>query len=289
MIFEQLYYIEEPLIKKLPYARRKEILDILKQNDFVDLRCLSEQLAVSYMTIHRDIEELERAGEVSRVYGGVKISGGKEKTAQEAPFPFPFKLSTDLTIEERFNELIESKRMIAKKAASLVREGDIIGMDPSTTTLHMCAYIGNMDITVFTTSLMAALQLSSSPSVKVILTGGLLRKPSMSLRAFNPQFADLGIRLNKCFLSSKAISFEDGLTDLTIEEPESKRLLARHSAETFVLVDHSKIGNTANYRVIDFSEMTAVITDSSKIMSRDQLDCLDRYREHKVRIIFSDE
>lgn len=275
------------MIKKLPYVRRKEILDILKQNDFVDLRCLSEQLAVSYMTIHRDIEELERTGEVSRVYGGVKISGGKEKTAKETSFPF--KLSTDLTIEERFDELIESKRMIARKAASLVREGDIIGMDPSTTTLHMCAYIGNMNITVFTTSLMVALQLSSSPSVKIILTGGLLRKPSMSLRAFNPQFADLGIHLNKCFLSSKAISFKNGLTDLTIEEPESKRLLARHSMETFVLVDHSKIGNTANYRVMDFSEMTAIITDSSKTLNRDQLDCLDNYREHKVQILFSDE
>jgi DeoR/GlpR family transcriptional regulator of sugar metabolism len=275
------------LLKKLPYVRRKEILDILKQNDFVDLRCLSEQLAVSYMTIHRDIEELERAGEVSRVYGGVKISGGKEKPGEETPFPF--KLSTDLTIEERFNKLTESKRMIAKRAASLVKEGDIIGMDPSTTTLHMCAYIGGMNITVFTTSLMVALQLSSSPSVKVILTGGLLRKPSMSLRAFNPQFADLGIHLNKCFLSSRAISFKDGLTDLTIEEPESKRLLVRHSAETIVLVDHSKIGHTANYRVIDFSEMAAVITDSSKTMNRDQLDCLDKYREHKVQILFSDE
>jgi DeoR/GlpR family transcriptional regulator of sugar metabolism len=275
------------LLKKLPYVRRKEILDILKQNDFVDLRCLSEQLEVSYMTIHRDIEELERAGEVSRLYGGVKISDREGKTGEGTPFPF--KLSTDLTIEERFHELIESKRMIAKKAASLVREGDIIGMDPSTTILHMCAYIGDMNITVFTTSLMAALQLSSSPTVKIILTGGLLRKPSMSLRAFNPQFADLGIRLNKCFLSSKAISFQDGLTDLTIEEPESKRLLVRHSAETFVLVDHTKIGNTANYRVIDFSEMTAIIVDSSKMLNRDQLDCLDRYREHKVRIIFSDE
>jgi DeoR/GlpR family transcriptional regulator of sugar metabolism len=275
------------LLKKLPYARRKEILEILKQNDFVDLRRLSEQLAVSYMTIHRDIEELERAGEVSRVYGGVKISGGEEKTGKEEPFPF--RLSTDLTIEERFNELIESKRMIAKKAASLVREGDIIGMDPSTTTLHMCAYIGGMNITVFTTSLMVALQLSSSPGVKIILAGGLLRKSSMSLGAFNPQFADLGIHLNKSFLSSRAISFKDGLTDLTIEEPESKRLLVRHSAETFVLVDHAKIGNTANYRVIDFSEMTAIITDSPKMLNRDQLDCLDKYREHKVRIIFSDE
>jgi DeoR/GlpR family transcriptional regulator of sugar metabolism len=275
------------LLKKLPYVRRKKILDILKQNDFVDLRHLSEQLEVSYMTIHRDIEELERTGEVSRVYGGVKISGGEGKTGEGVSFPF--KLSTDLTIEERFNELIENKRMIAKKAASLVREGDIIGMDPSTTTLHMCAYIGDMNITVFTTSLMVALQLSSSPRVKIILTGGLLRKPSMSLRAFNPQFADLGIRLNKCFLSSKAISFRDGLTDLTIEEPESKRLLVGHSTETFVLVDHTKIGNAANYRVIDFSEMTAIITDSSKMLNQDQLDCLDKYREHKVRIIFSDE
>ncbi|GHV62213.1 DeoR family transcriptional regulator [Spirochaetia bacterium] len=273
-------------MKKLPYLRRKEILEILKRNDYVDLRHLSEQFDVSYMTIHRDIEELQRKGEVLRVYGGAKMNAQTDRT--NGKLVYPSQISTDLTIEERFNESRDFKQMIAQKAAAFVRDGDIIGMDPSTTTLHMCSYISHMNITVFTTSLMVALQLSSSPTVKVILAGGQLRKPSMSLLSLSPQTANPGVHMKMSFLSSKAISFKEGLTDLTVEEPESKRLLAQHSEKVFVLVDHTKIGKVANYHALNYQEMTSIITDSATEMSQEQMDCLREYREKGVNVIFAD-
>ena len=47
----------------------------------------------------------------------------------------------DVTIEERFNKQIDEKRAIARVAASYVKDGDVIAIDPSTTTLHMCSYL----------------------------------------------------------------------------------------------------------------------------------------------------
>jgi DeoR/GlpR family transcriptional regulator of sugar metabolism len=273
-------------MKKLPYLRRKEILEILKQNEYVDLRHLSRRFDVSYMTIHRDIEELQRTGEVFRIYGGAKKSNQGE--SDKAHLVYPPSVNCDLTIEERFNESLKMKQMIARKAASYVHEGDIIGMDASTTTLHMCSCIGHMNITVFTTSLMVSLQLSSYPSVKVILAGGQLRKSSLSVLTLNQQIANCGIYMNKCFLSSKALSFKEGLTDITMEEPESKRLLTAHSKEVFVLADYTKIGKVANYCVINYKDMTAIITDSLGTMDQMQVDCLDEYRKNGVNVIFAE-
>jgi DeoR/GlpR family transcriptional regulator of sugar metabolism len=275
-------------LKKLPYARRQEILEILKQEDYVDLKRLSEQFDVSYMTIHRDIEELERNGEVDRVYGGVKIAAGQGNSpADEKEALSPLLRNTDLTIEERFKQQKDCKQAIAKRAASYVREGNIIGMDPSTTTLHMCSYIQHMNITVVTTSLMVALQLSSSPTVKIVMPGGRLRKRSMTLRPYNPQTSDLGLYLDMCFLSSKALSFPEGLTDLTAEEPESKRLLVRHSSQVFVLADHTKIGDVGHFRVLKPEEMTCIITDRRSVMRPHERSCLEAYAGAGVEVVFA--
>lgn len=58
-------------------------------------------------------------------------------------------------------------------AARLCKGRDVIAIDPSTTTLHMCSYLQNRKIIVVTTSISVALQFASSKSVDVILCGGM--------------------------------------------------------------------------------------------------------------------
>jgi len=274
-------------MKKLPYARRNEILEILKKHDYVGIKNLSQQFDVSYMTIHRDIEEMEKSGEVFRVYGGVKIAGQAEQSIPEETVVLG--LSKDLTIEERFNVQLKSKQLIAKKAASFVQEGDTIGMDPSTTTLHMCTHISKMNITVVTNSIMVALQFSSSPAVKVIVLGGSLRKSSLTLSNYGLVEGDMGIYLDKCFISAKALSYEEGLTDLTMEEPYSKRHIINQSSSVFVLADHTKIGKVSSFRVIRHNLMTGIITDSKAKMSSKQIDVISKYKDSGVNVFFAED
>jgi len=75
----------------------------------------------------------------------------------------------------------EFKQSIAAKAAELVEDGDVIAMDPSTATLHMCSYLKDKNIGVVTPSLSVALQFSNTKNVQVILPGGNLRKSSLSV------------------------------------------------------------------------------------------------------------
>ena len=281
-------------MKTLPYARKQEILEMLKENEFVDVDQLSKKFEVSYMTINRDLKELEESGAVSRVYGGVKAAEGtaippsvnisQSKISAENTDETPY---FDLTIEERFKKSLKLKQAIAKKAAQLVADGDVIAMDPSTTVLHMCTFLQDKNITVVTTSLMVALQFSNSKSVQVVMPGGSVRKSSLSI--VGPLMEDLleDMVINKCFLSSHAISFENGLTDHTIEESDAKKKIARRSAKTFVLVDSTKVGENASFTVCKWPEITAIITDSKSGFDDKKREHLKKFEEKGVEIIYS--
>ncbi|MGN1011555.1 MAG: DeoR/GlpR family DNA-binding transcription regulator, partial [Clostridia bacterium] len=234
-------------MKTLPYARKQEILEMLKENEFVDVDQLSKKFEVSYMTINRDLKELEESGAVSRVYGGVKAAEGNASALHISPSAAKSGISaanteekpySDLTIEERFKISLKAKQSIAKRAAELVQNGDVIAMDPSTTVIHMCTFLQDKNIIVITTSLMVALQFSNSKSVQVMMPGGSIRKPSLSV--VGPLMEDMldEVVIDKCFLSSHAISFENGLTDLTVEESDSKKKLLKRSKKVYVLVDN---------------------------------------------------
>ena len=281
-------------MKTLPSARKQEILEMLKENEFVDVDQLSKKFEVSYMTINRDLKELEESGAVARVYGGVKavegtalpVSVGVSQSDASA-------INTDeisyfdLTIEERFKISLKYKQAIAKKAAALVNDGDVIAMDPSTTVLHMCTFLQDKNIIVVTTSLMVALQFSNSKSVQVIMPGGNIRKPSLSV--VGPLMEDMldGIIIDKCFLSSHAISFENGLTDLTVEESDAKKKLLKRAGKTFVLVDNTKVGHNASFTVCKWPEIAAIITDSKSGFSEGKKSHLERFAEKGVEIIYS--
>ena len=170
-------------MKELPYTRQKRILERLNKNDCMTINELAKDFNVSQMTIYRDILQLEKSGDALRVYGGVKAvdkkeQGGEEEALKTSSILRPY---CDVTIEERFNKQIDEKRAIARVAASYVKDGDVIAIDPSTTTLHMCSYLQNRKIIVVTTSISVALQFASSKSVDVILCGGMLRKRSLAI------------------------------------------------------------------------------------------------------------
>ena len=65
--------------------RRQEILDLLISKGSVEVDLLSEQLSVSKMTIHRDLDELEELGMLQKIRGAATTEPG---TQFESDFRF---------------------------------------------------------------------------------------------------------------------------------------------------------------------------------------------------------
>lgn len=57
----------------LPAVRQSQILEWLQHTPTLTIEQLAERLHVSIMTVHRDLNELARAGRVEKVHGGVTL------------------------------------------------------------------------------------------------------------------------------------------------------------------------------------------------------------------------
>lgn len=280
-------------IKELPYTRQQKILEQLNKNDCVKIEQLAKDFNVSSMTIYRDVLQLEKSGEALRVYGGVKAAnkaaGAEEERMAQNALPTVLKPYCDSTIEERFHHEIEAKRAIARVAAGYVKDGDVIAIDPSTTTLHMCSYILNKKITVVTTSMSVALQLTSSKFIDVILCGGMVRKSALSIVGSMMPSVLKQIRINKCFLSSHGFTFEHGLTDMTMEECDAKKQQLSRSNETYVLIDHTKVNQYSSFVVCDVEDMTRIITDSETQKIKKKKEIMQQCIEAGCKVTYAKE
>src|ERR1700761_1248067 len=100
--------------------RRSLVLDRLRTQGRVLAADLSADLDVSADTIRRDLRELDASGRLRRVHGGALPRHG-----DAAPFA------------ARARRAPEAKASIARAAAGIVTDGQVVILDGGTTTLEL--------------------------------------------------------------------------------------------------------------------------------------------------------
>ena len=135
--------------------RMDEIMKILQKNHYVTVDYLVKEIKYSPASIRRDLTLLEKQGLVTRSYGGVAY-----KDANISPFRF------------RQHSMKSAKNAIAKKAATLVKNGDVVFIDGSSTTQYMGHYlVDKKGITVITCNMLLA-DFLSEHGINTYCTGG---------------------------------------------------------------------------------------------------------------------
>ena len=106
----------------LALERRNQILEKLQAEKRVVVSDLSQLYNVSEETIRRDLDKLEKEGLAIKSYGGAVINED---------------VSIDLPFNVRKNQNVTGKQRMAELAASLVKDGDHIFLDASTTAVFI--------------------------------------------------------------------------------------------------------------------------------------------------------
>lgn len=257
----------------VPIDRRNAILTILENMDYAEVSYLSKKFNVSEMTIRRDLEKLEKDGELIRLFGGAKL---KTKRVYEG------------TIEERLSTNLLEKQKIAEEAIKLISDGDVIAFDASTSALEVSKRLrGFESLTVVTNNLSIAVELSNVKGVATILLGGYVRGKSLStIGASLHQYMN-SIFIDKCFISSKSLSFEHGLTDSTIDEGEAKQAMIHKSNQVIVLADQKKIETVAFFQVCESNEIHTLITNEDIDMPPEIEGSLENFRSNGTNVIIA--
>ena len=231
--------------------RQGELLLFIKERGNASIAEMAEQFAVSEMTVRRVLYKLADAGLVIRTPGG----------AMAAPSG-----SFERSFIERSEKMAGAKEAIGREAASLVQDGETIVLDSGTTTRYIARYLATKkNITVMTTSLAVLEELAGSQSVEVRLTGGVYRRSSHDLSG-NAVLDSLGgIHADKVFFGAAALSFHKGVMNYDAEMPKA---FLRAGRERVLVIDSSKIGVEAVYKLCSLEECDIVVTDS-KVKSVD--------------------
>lgn len=217
-------------------TRHARILARIRDVGEASVQDLSEWLAVSPATIRRDLNSLGDAGLLQRVRGGGRAAPRSGESRYEEP-------------EERpFHEVAESshasKHRVARRAAQLVADGDIVLLDIGTTTALIARELRGRRVTVVTASVAVLDELRDDPEVELVLLGGTLRRSYHSLVGPITEAGLQRLRATIAFLGTSGIAPDGTVLDTTVVEVPVKRAILQSAARTVLVADETKFPGT---------------------------------------------
>jgi DeoR family transcriptional regulator, carbon catabolite repression regulator len=244
------------------------ILEFLKKNNRVSVEQICALFDISRDTARRDLVKLEEEKAIVRTRGGAILPSVHDEVKNYS---------------NRLNIVSDEKKIIGKKAASLIYPGDTVILDASTTVQSCTEHIEYIDCTIITNSINQAEVLSSNPEINIQLLGGTLQKEHRFLYGSSVVEKLSDYHVDKAFIGVVGIS-ERGLTIAHEEDGVVKRKMIQQAKQVIVLADHTKLGNTDFFRFADLRDIDLLITDKTP-----PKEFRDLLRKNNVELLTAEE
>ena len=231
--------------KALAAERLAQLHELVLARRVVRLQELCRLLGVSPATARRDLEALEKRGELRRVHGGAV----SVESRLEEPL---FDDKTSLAARE--------KQRIAAAALERIQPGETIYLDGGSTVLALARLLRDRTkVTVVTNSLRAASELAGA-GPRLLLVGGELRRLSQTLVGPLTRSVLEELHVDRAFMGTMGFA-EQGLTTTDVGEAFTKELVMRRAREVVLLADSSKAGKVLFARAGRLEQVQVLITD----------------------------
>jgi len=230
-----------------PNQRQDWVAEYIIQQGSVTVDDLVDRFNVSRMTIHRDLDELEKLGVLRKVRGGA--------TASPSPL-----FESDIRYREHVTT--REKEAIARYALTFIETGQAVMLDDSTTTLGLARMMKETKpLTVITNCLGIMKELNEVKGIRLISSGGEYMPRYDAFTGLICEKSLSSIRANLLFMSTSAVC---GLLAFHQEQEivKVKTIMMASATKKILLVDHTKIGKVALHRLAELSDFDLVIVDS---------------------------
>lgn len=253
----------------LKEARQRQIVELLRTGEVVNVADLARRFETSLITIRRDLSALHASGLISRTHGGA--------------VPARHDTFTDSPYRERRNVHDAAKRRAVTAAAALIRNGDSLYMNAGTT---MCCLVEALrdrtDLNVVTNGITVSYELSRLESVDVFLLAGMVDFNSMSTVGPAAEESLRDIRIARAFLGVSGLSVEGGMAMFDVLNARINRAIVHAAEEVVVVVDASKFRSQAHHRIAPLTDIDVVVTDDGV-----SADDVDRMRSLGIEVIIA--
>jgi DeoR/GlpR family transcriptional regulator of sugar metabolism len=205
---------------------------------------LAIELNVSEDTVRRDLNELDDSGQIVKVHGG----------ALSRSYHYPFQRNDIYAAD--------AKKVIARKAIGLIKEGMVVLTGGGTTIIEMVTMLPKeLSVTIYTISPLVALQLADHPLITVVLIGGELSKDSQVCAGGEVVSYLNEVKFDICFLGTNGISVDDGVTDSDMVIVQVKKAMIKASKRLVIMCIAEKLNSVQRMRVCDLQQINSLITD----------------------------
>ncbi len=223
------------------------ILEYLTEKETASSAEISETFGISLATVRRRLTELESKGLIKRTHGGAKIIN-----------PNNLKFNFSLRVHTNGFE----KRLIALKAIKLIKEGDVVFLDGSTSTYFLAEYLNEFKTVTVITNGIDTLSLLAKKGVRAISTGGAVSKENTSVLIGERAIETInGINADLCFFSCQSCNGEGLISDCYLDENYIRRAMMKNSEKSVFLCDSTKIGKVSPFSLCSVNDVDYTIVD----------------------------
>jgi DeoR family transcriptional regulator, aga operon transcriptional repressor len=238
------------------YRRWNDLLELLAAAGQLQVEDAAKALNVSAATVRRDFDELAKQQMLTRIRGGA--------VAQAVNYDLPLRYKSERQVSE--------KQRIGQLAASMVRAGQVVGLNGGTTTTEVARALATRPelshagagsvVTVVTNALNIGTELAVRQHIKIVTTGGVARPQSYELTGPLATGVLDQVTLDVAFLGVDGIDAVAGATAHHEGEASINRLMGKQARKVVVVADSSKVGRTAFAVICGPAEIDVLVTDT---------------------------
>ena len=206
---------------------------------------LSRLIKVSDDTIRRDIQQLAEEGKIIKFHGG----------ALSPSFHNAHPANNDVYAYHQ-------KRIIARKAISLIKNGMFVLTTGGTTIIEMAkALPGDLRATFISGSIPVLAEYMLHPSIEVIAIGDRISKDSKITVGADAIARIKEFKADICILGVSAINIENGVSDNDWEVVQIKKAMIESAKKVICLTIAEKINTQQPLQICDIKKIDTLITE----------------------------
>lgn len=227
--------------------QEKEILEILQSNQYATIDDMASKLYVSPSTVRRKLNVLQKKGLVTRTHGGAQLND------ENNFFPsFTF----------RVHQNSFEKKKIALSAIKLIKNGDLIFLDGSTSTFFIAEYLSEFKNIRVITNGIDTLSLLAKHNVTAYSTGGCVLDVNRSvLVGHYAEEMISNFHADIAFFSSQSVTNDGEIYDCFEEENVIRKAMIKHATKKVFLCDSTKFGKSSLFHLCSLNDVDYIVTN----------------------------
>jgi DeoR family glycerol-3-phosphate regulon repressor len=232
--------------------RQEQIMEMLYRDGKVKVKELSEIFQVTEDCIRKDLASMEKRELLKRTYGGAIL--------RENLHPGHTNI-----VSERNDRNTKEKTAIAKKAVKLLKDGDVVFLDISTTNIEFAKEIikSGLKVRVISNMLGIANLFAEGAKADFVMLGGELNCSQNSMLGA----VTMGMMENSYFDYAflGVVGADVSANEVSTYLPEDgmlKHLAVERSAKSYLMMEKKKFGFKGNYVYTGFEAVNGVICET---------------------------